>query len=115
MNKLSSTDVKNILAEVPPLLRAMNEKCAALEEELTHYKKKERVEKIAQQMEGKNIRSDLSFNEKVENLMTLPDNKLDTTEEAVQMQPSQIGFGMLDKKANYNTDAVSAFYEGLSD
>lgn len=112
MNKLSSTDVKNILAEVPPLLRELNEKNAALQEKLAFYKKKERVEKIANEMQVKNLHPELSYEEKVNKLMQ-KDN-LNVVEEAIGMQAPQVGFGLLDKEAGNTDNALLSFYEGLS-
>jgi hypothetical protein len=40
---------------------------------------------------------------------------LDVTEEAVNMQPRQLGFGTLDKQAGNTIDAFSAFFEELSE
>ncbi len=113
MNKLSTTDVTNILAEVPPLLRSLNEKCASLTEKVAYYEKKERVEKIAQEMQEKNLRPDLSYKEKVDAIMQ-KDN-LDVVEEAIGMNAPQVGFGLLDKQAGNTVDPIAAFYEGLSD
>ena len=98
---------------VPPLLRDLQEKCASLEEQVAHYERKERVEKIAQQMEVKSLRPELSYNEKVQSLMNA--DNLEVIEEAVQMQPKQIGFGTLDKQAGNAIDAFTAFVEQLNE
>lgn len=115
MLKISSTDVRNILSMVPGLLRDQQEKIASLESQVAHYERKERAEKIAQAMEAKNLNSELSYEEKVQNLMNADDRYLEVTEEAVNMQPKQIAFGTLDKQAGNAVDAFTAFVEGLSD
>lgn len=113
MNKLSSSDVKNILADVPGILRTLNEKCASLQDKVAYYEKKERVEKIAKVMEVKNLNPDLNYEDKVTNLMNFNEHQLDVAEEAASMNPKQIELGSLDKQAANSIDANIAFFEEL--
>jgi len=114
MNKLSSSDVRNILSDVPGILRSLNEKCASLQEKLAYYEKKERVIKIATAMQEKNLNPDISYQDKVETLMNYNDHKLDVAEEAVSINPRQIELGSLDKQAANSIDAQTAFFEALN-
>jgi hypothetical protein len=113
MQKLSSQDVKTVLSEVPTVIRTLNEKVASLAEKVAFYEKKIRVEKIAQQMEVKNLNSHLSIGEKIDGLMNEPDGNLDSIERAVEMNPKQIEFGLLDKTASASLDVSSTFAEEL--
>ena len=115
MLKISSTDVRNILSMVPDLLREQQSKIASLEETVSRYERKERVEKIANAMEAKNLNSELSHEEKIRSLMNADDRYLDVTEEAVNMQPKQIALGTLDKQAGNSINAFTAFVEELID
>jgi RPA family protein len=113
MEKLSSLDVKRILSDVPTLIRDLNEKVASLSEKVAYYEKKNRVEKIAQQMESKNLNSHLTYDEKVQGLMNEVDGNLDSIERAVEMNPKQIEFGLLDKTASGMLDPNRTFAEEL--
>lgn len=115
MQKVSHTDIKNVLSLVPSMLRDLNEKCASLSQKVAFYERKERVEKIAQAMEVKSLRPELSYEEKIESLMNSEDDKLNVIEEAVNMQPTQIGFGTLDKQAGNSVDPLFTFIEQLND
>lgn len=113
MDKISSSDVKNILADVPGILRTLNEKCASLQNKVAYFEKKERVEKIAKVMEQKNLNPDLAYEDKVNALMNYNDRQLDVAEEAASMNPRQMELGSLDKQASNSIDANTAFFEEL--
>jgi len=113
MEKLSSHEVKRFLSEVPDLIRSLNEKVASLSEKVAFYEKKIRVEKLAQQMDAKNLNSHMTFDEKVNGLMNEPDGNLDSIERAVEMNPKQIEFGLLDKTASGSLDTSRTFAEEI--
>ena len=61
--KLSSEKVAEILGQVGPALRHLSQKNQELTEKVARYEKKERVEKIASQMQEKNLSPDTSYDE----------------------------------------------------
>ncbi len=113
MEKLSSTEVRNILSDVPVIIRDLSEKVASLREKIAFYEKRERAIKIAEQMEIKNLNAHMSYDEKVNGLMNEEDSKLDAIESAVEMNPKQIEIGLLDKAASGNLDPRSTFVSEL--
>ena len=115
MNKLSSTKVAGVLAQVPGTLRALSEENTALKEKLAHYQKMERVTKIASSMQAKNLDPDSDYNQKVEHLMG--SNDLDVVEKAIELSAPQIKLAALsDSPGNSGgVDAESAFVSGILD
>ena len=67
--KIAGETVSNILGQVGPALRAQSEKIAQLEGQVTFYQKRERVEKLASDMENKNLDPESTYDQKVEKLM----------------------------------------------
>ena len=113
MNKLSSTKVAEVLRQVGPTLRALSEENQALKEKVAHYEKRDRAEKIASQMEAKNLDTDSPYAEKVERLMGRDD--LDVVEEAIQMSAQQIKLAELSDDPGNSRDATSAFERAILD
>lgn len=107
MNKLSSTKVAEVLAQVPIALRALSEENQALKEKVAHYEKMDRVTKIASVMEQKNLNPDTSFDEKVAALMERTD--LDVYEKAIDLSAPQIKLASLSDHHGNPSTAADAF------
>jgi len=111
MNKLSSEKVAQILGQVGPTLRALAEENSSLKEKVAFYEKRERVEKIASEMETKNLDPETSYEQKVERL--LGSDKLDVVEQAIEMSAPQIKLASLSDHPGNPSDAVSAFASAI--
>lgn len=111
MNKLSSTKVAEVLAQVPVALRAQQEKIAELQEKVAHYEKRDRVIKIASAMQAKNLDPETSYDEKVENLMG--SNDLDVVEKAIEFSAPQVKLAALSDHPGNPSNAEDAFVAGL--
>lgn len=115
MNKISSEQAGQILAQVAPTLRAQQgaiESLTAEKQELTEkvafYQRRERAEKIATQLEAKGLDPETSFTQKVEGLMST-DKNLDVIEEAVGMSAPQMKLASLSDSPGNPSDAKSSF------
>jgi hypothetical protein len=113
MNKLSSTKVAEVLAQVPVALRAQQEEIAQLKEKIAHYEKRDRVIKIASAMQTKNLDPDTSYDEKVENLMG--SDNLDVVEKAIEYSAPQVKLAALSDHPGNPSNAEDAFIAGLVD
>lgn len=111
MNKLSSVKVAEVLAQVPVALRAQQEEIASLKEKIAHYEKRDRVVKIASAMQAKNLDTETSYDEKVENLMGSSD--LDVVEKAIELSAPQIKLASLSDHPGNPSNAEDAFAAGL--
>lgn len=111
MNKLSSTKVAEVLAQVPIALRAQQQEIADLKEKVAHYEKKDRVVKIASTMQSKNLDPDTSYDEKVENLMG--SDNLDVVEKAIEYSAPQIKLAALSDHPGNPSNAEDAFVAGI--
>lgn len=111
MQKLSSTKVAEVLAQVPVALRAQQEEIAQLREKVAHYEKRDRVIKIASAMQTKNLDPDTTYEEKVSNLMG--SDNLDVVEKAIDLSAPQIKVASLSDHPGSGGDAESAFVAGI--
>lgn len=113
MNKLSSTKVAEVLAQVPIALRAQQEKIAELQEKVASYEKRDRVTKIASAMQSKNLDPETSYEEKVSSLMGRDD--LDVYEKAIDLSAPQIKVASLsdDPSSGNGANAEDVFAAGL--
>lgn len=111
MNKLSSTKVGQVLAQVPVALRAQQMKIAALQEKIAHYEKRDRVTKIASAMQAKNLDPETSYDDQVERLMASDD--LDVYEKAIDLSAPQIKVAALSDHPGNPSNAEDAFIAGL--
>lgn len=112
MNKLSSTKVAEVLAQVPVALRALSQENQELKEKLAHYQKMDRVTKIASAMQAKNLNPDSSYDEKVAALMQ-GDEDLDVMEKAIDLSAPQIKLAALSDHPGNPSSAEDAFLAGL--
>jgi hypothetical protein len=94
IDKLSHNQMREIFSDASLALRALNNENAELKEKLAFYQKRERVEKIASEMERKGLDPDTSYEEKINGLMD--QGNLDVIEKAVNLQAKQIkvAFGL---------------------
>jgi hypothetical protein len=113
MNKLSSTKVAEVLAQVPIALRAQQEKIVELEEKLASYEKRDRVTKLASKMEEKNLNPETTFEEKVAALMESDD--LNTFEKAIELSARQVKLAALSDHPGNPSNAEDAFVSALMD
>jgi predicted transcriptional regulator len=92
MNKISSQDAASRLKQAGAAIRNLSQERRELQEKLASYEKKDRVVKIARDMEEKGLSSELTFEQKVATLEKAP--RLDVTEEAIKLAaPQGRGFG----------------------
>jgi hypothetical protein len=113
MNKLSSTKVAEVLAQVPIALRAQQQEIADLKEKIASFEKRDRVTKIASEMNAKNLSPETSFEEKVAALMERDD--LEVYEKAINLSAPQIKLAALSDHPGNPTNAEDAFVAGLMD
>lgn len=113
MNKLSSTKVAEVLAQVPIALRALSQENQELKEKLASYEKRDRVTKIASQMEAKNLNPETTFEEKVAALME--SNDLNTYEKAIELSARQVKLAALSDHPGNPSNAEDAFVAALMD
>lgn len=111
MQKLSSTKVAEVLSQVGPTLRAQQAEIQSLKEKVAFYQRKERVEKIANEMEAKNLDPDSTLEQKVQRLMEGED--LDVVEKAIDMSAPQIKLAALSDDPGNTADAEEAFAAGI--
>mgnify|MGYP003556360221 CR=1 FL=1 len=111
MNKLSSDEVRDTLAQVGPTLRALSSENSELKEKLAHFQKLERVAKLASVMQKKNLNPESTMEEKVAALMQ-KDN-LNVIEEAVNMSAPQIKLAEVSDHPGSATSAENVFIAAL--
>lgn len=107
MEKISNVQVGQMMKAAAASLRSLSERNQQLEEKVASYERKGRVEKIASQMEEKNLQPELTFEEKVAGL--LKKENLDAVEEAIGMSAPQI------KSASVHEDTGMTIEGGESD
>jgi hypothetical protein len=94
MNKISSQDAASLLKQAGAAIRTLTKERSDLLSKVASFEKKERMEKIARDMEEKGLSGDLSFEQKLAALEKAP--SLDVTEEAIKLAaPQGRGFGSL--------------------
>jgi hypothetical protein len=108
MKKLAEV-APEILSQVAPALRALSEENTTLKEKVAFYQKRERVEKLAAEMQAKNLDPETPFDQKVERLMETPDDQVDVYEKAVDLSAQQIKVASLSDNPGNPSDAASAF------
>lgn len=113
MNKLSSTKVAEVLAQVPVALRAQQAEIAELKEKIAHFEKRDRVVKIASAMQTKNLDAETSYEEKVASLMD--SDNLDVVEKAIEFSAPQVKLAALSDHPGNPSNAEDAFVAGLLD
>lgn len=95
MDKISHVQLGEMLktagASITSLLeekKGLQEQVEELESKVAHFEHKEKAEKIAHQMEEKNLQPELSFSEKVAGLVGR--DNLEVVEEAVKLSAPQV-------------------------
>lgn len=118
--KISAQKAFAVFSEVPTTLRALAverdealQKLAAAQDELHSYHLRERVEKIASEMESKNIQPGLSTNERRELLMKkAEEGRLDAVEQAVEMAAPERALGFLGEVPGNGADQLTSYLLG---
>lgn len=118
--KISAQKAVAVFSEVPSTLRALAverdealNKLAAVKEELHAYHLRERVEKIASEMEAKNIQPGLSGSERRELLMKKAgEGRLDAVEQAVEMSAPDKALGFLGELPGNGADQLTSYLLG---
>lgn len=87
MQKISSQDAASLLKQAGAAIRNLSKERSDLREKVAAFEKRERMEKIAREMEEKGLSSDLTFAQKVAALEKAPD--LRVTEEAIKLAAPQ--------------------------
>lgn len=111
MNKLSSDEVRDALAQVGPTLRALSGENQQLKEKIAQFQKKEKVEKLASSMQAKGLNPDTTYEEKVAALMQR--DNLDVIAEAVGMSAPQIKLAEVSDRSGNPSSAEAAFISNL--
>lgn len=102
--KISAAQAAQVYAEVPGVLRALSAerddlqtKLAAAERQISEFKTRDRIEKIAHKMEEKHLDVGNDFEDRVARIKeaTAKGRSLDVIEEAVDMTAPQGGLGKL--------------------
>jgi hypothetical protein len=87
MSNISSKDAQGVLKQAASAIRSLEEENRSLKEKVASYRREERIQKIARDMEEKNLSDELSFEEKVAALRESKD--LRVTEEAIKYAAPQ--------------------------
>lgn len=108
MHKISSQDAASLLKQAGVAIRTLNKERSDLMSKIASFEKKERMEKIARDMEEKGLSNDLTFEQKVAALEKAP--SLDVTEEAIKLAaPQGHGFGSLSDQPNNTASSFEHF------
>lgn len=109
MEKLSHTEVTGILSQVGPTLRAQQAEIEALREKVATYEKRDRVTKLASEMQAKDLDPDTSLEEKVDRLMESPESDLVVIEKAVGLSAPQLKLAHIADRSGHAADPASEF------
>jgi uncharacterized ferredoxin-like protein len=108
MNKISSQDAASLLKQAGAAIRTLSKERSELQMKIASFEKRERMEKIARDMEEKGLSGDLSFEQKLAALEKAP--SLDVTEEAIKLAaPQGRGFGSLSDQPTGTTSSFEHF------
>ncbi len=106
MNKFSTVEAGQVMKLAAGSLRALSEENMELKEKVASFEKLARAERIATEMQEKNLQPDLDFKSKVAGLLERDD--LEVVERAVELNAPQTKF------ASIHDDSVKV-EGGLSD
>jgi hypothetical protein len=108
MKKISSQDAASLLKQAGAAIRTLVSERSELQEKIASFERKDRVVKIARDMEEKSLSRDLTFEQKVAALENA--KNLDVTEEAIKLAaPQGRTFGGLDDLPSSTTSAFEHF------
>ncbi len=106
MIKISSEQAKTVLAEASTVIREQIGTIQDLTTKLANFQKKDRCEKIAEDMEVKGVYPEFSFKEKLASLVAKEDTQLDKIEGALEFQPELSKVASLDDKTANAVDPL---------
>lgn len=109
--KISSEDAAATMVQVGPALRALSTENVELRTKVAHYEKRERAEKIASQMEEKDLNPDTTHEQKVDSLMENGD--MNVVERAIEMSAPQIKLASLSDYSGNPSSATDVFAQGI--
>ena len=113
MEKLSSEDIQEVLADVPEVLRALVRENRDQKEKLAGYERKEHAAKIAGIMEERGLDPATSYRQKIAELLADPDRDLAVTEEAVRMDVPNVKLASVsDEQPGNGANQLEAFILG---
>ena len=87
MSNISSKDAQGVLKQAASAIRTLEDENRRLKEKVASQEREDRIQKIARDMEEKNLSDELSFEEKVAALRESKD--LRVTEEAIKYAAPQ--------------------------
>jgi len=86
MEKLSTSEVQEVLTEVPLVIRGLLDENHQLKEKVAGYERNAHAHRIASMMEEKGHDPDQQYGEKVAGLLEDPSRDLRVVEEAIRME-----------------------------
>jgi hypothetical protein len=108
MNKISSHDAASLLKQAGAAIRTLKQERNDLTQKVASFEKRERMEKIARDMEEKGLSTELTFEQKVAALDKAPN--LAVTEEAIKLAaPQGHGFGVISDQPSGSTSPFEHF------
>lgn len=105
MKKISSNDAAALLKQAGAAIRALCAERSTLMSKVAQFEHRDRVEKIARDMEEKGLSSDLDFHQKVAAISRA--TNLSVTEEAVKLAAPQ--GNVLGSLGDLSSNSTSAF------
>lgn len=112
MIKLSQEQVGQVAGQAARAIRELAAENNQLKEKVASWERRERAEKIASEMQAKNLDPDTSFADKVQKLMS-SNQDLDVVEQAVGLASQQVKLAALTDLPGSPSDAASAFEQAI--
>lgn len=102
-------EAQELLKTAGVALRSVHAENELLRQKLASYEREHQIHAIAQEMERKSIQPDLTYEEKVAHLRSVPN--LDVTSEAVKLSARQNGYfgNVSDEGGSAALDSAQAF------
>jgi hypothetical protein len=109
MDKLSTADVSEVLAEVPVVIRSLVEENKDLREKVAAANRKDHAERVATLMEDKGHQPDVGFRAKVAHLLEDPNRDLRVMEEAVRMETPAVKLASVSEGPGHGSDPLTSY------
>lgn len=115
MNKLSASKVAAIVQEAPVVIRQLVGELQEARAKIASMEKSARVQRIAEDMERKELNRDMPLDQKLAQLRQLSDHDLEVQEAAVKIAAPQGSSPIrVDERPGNASNPESAFIEGLA-
>ena len=109
MSTMNPDSTKEVLAQVPEVLRALVEENTKLASVLAEYEKREKAEEIVAMMDARGFSDKaVPFKKKVAALLASKKD-LDVVKEALALSAPDLSFASISEVPENNLDATSAF------